>query len=152
MSQVAQSVQCLATGWTTRRSRFNPRQKRKDFSSSLCIHTGSGAHPASCTMGTRDPFPGVKRGQGTMLTTHPHLILRSRMSRSCTSSPPSTFVACSGTAFMKTLFWNSPRRIENNRKNVRISGLYNFLVLYILFCSLIHTLSLAAAISALIKM
>jgi hypothetical protein len=24
----------------------------KDFSSSLCVRTGSGAHPASCTMGT----------------------------------------------------------------------------------------------------
>jgi hypothetical protein len=25
----------------------------EDFSSSLCIQTGSGAHPASCTMDTR---------------------------------------------------------------------------------------------------
>jgi hypothetical protein len=24
----------------------------KDFSSNLCVQTGSGAHPASCTMGT----------------------------------------------------------------------------------------------------
>jgi hypothetical protein len=24
----------------------------EDFSSSLCVQTGSGAHPASCTMGT----------------------------------------------------------------------------------------------------
>jgi hypothetical protein len=24
----------------------------KDFSSSLCVQTGSGAHPASCTIGT----------------------------------------------------------------------------------------------------
>jgi hypothetical protein len=23
-----------------------------NFSSNLCVHTGSGAHPASCTMGT----------------------------------------------------------------------------------------------------
>jgi hypothetical protein len=30
---------------------FDPRQKRKDFSSSLFVQTGSGAHPASCTMG-----------------------------------------------------------------------------------------------------
>jgi hypothetical protein len=29
VSRVAQSVQCLATGWT----RFDPRQRRKDFSS-----------------------------------------------------------------------------------------------------------------------
>jgi hypothetical protein len=32
------------------------------------------------------------------MTTHPHLVLRFRMSRSYTFSPPSTFVACNGTA------------------------------------------------------
>jgi hypothetical protein len=32
----------------------------KDFSSSLGVQTGSGAHPASCTMGTGSPFPEVK--------------------------------------------------------------------------------------------
>jgi hypothetical protein len=32
--------------------------------------------------------PGVKRGRGMTLTTHPHLVPRSRMSRSYTSSPP----------------------------------------------------------------
>jgi len=26
--------------------------RTKDFSSNLCVQTGSGAHPASCTMGT----------------------------------------------------------------------------------------------------
>jgi hypothetical protein len=34
-----------------------------DFSSSLCVQTGSGAHPASCTMGTGVLSPGVKRGR-----------------------------------------------------------------------------------------
>jgi hypothetical protein len=32
------------------------------FFSSPCVQTGSGAHPASCTMGTGGPFSGVKRG------------------------------------------------------------------------------------------
>jgi hypothetical protein len=36
----------------------------KDFSSSLCVQTGSGAHPASSTMGIGDPFPGVKAWPG----------------------------------------------------------------------------------------
>jgi hypothetical protein len=36
----------------------------KDFSSILCVQTGSGAHPASCTMGTRGPFPGGKARPG----------------------------------------------------------------------------------------
>jgi hypothetical protein len=72
-------------GWTTGRSGFDPRQGQKIFSSSLCVQTGFGAHPASCTMGTGGPFPG---GKAVILTTHPHLVPRSRMSRSYTSSPP----------------------------------------------------------------
>jgi hypothetical protein len=32
----------------------------KDFSCSLSVQTGSGAHPASCPMGTGGPFPGGK--------------------------------------------------------------------------------------------
>jgi hypothetical protein len=43
----------------------------KDFSSILCVQTDSGAHPASCTMGTGGPFPGENRGRGVTLTTHP---------------------------------------------------------------------------------
>jgi hypothetical protein len=36
----------------------------KDFFSILCVQTGSGAHPASCTMGTGGPFPGDKARSG----------------------------------------------------------------------------------------
>jgi hypothetical protein len=36
----------------------------KDFSSNLCGQTGSGVHPASCTMGTGGPFPGGKARPG----------------------------------------------------------------------------------------
>jgi hypothetical protein len=32
----------------------------KDFSSNLCVQTGSETHPASCTMGTGGLFPGAK--------------------------------------------------------------------------------------------
>jgi hypothetical protein len=59
----------------------------KDFSSNLCVQTGSEVHPASCTMGTGDSSLGTKRGRGVTLTTHPHLGPRSRMSTSYTSSP-----------------------------------------------------------------
>jgi hypothetical protein len=41
------------------------------FSSSLCVQTGSGAHPAFCTMGTAVLSRGLKRGRGVTLTTHP---------------------------------------------------------------------------------
>jgi hypothetical protein len=60
----------------------------KDFSSSLCVQTDPEAHPASCTMGTGGPFPEAKGGRGMTLTTHPHLVPRSIMSRSYSSSPP----------------------------------------------------------------
>jgi hypothetical protein len=36
----------------------------KEFSSSLFVQTGSGAHPASCTVGTGAPFSGAKVWQG----------------------------------------------------------------------------------------
>jgi hypothetical protein len=36
----------------------------KDFSSNLCVQTGSGA----------GPFSGLKRGWGVTLTTHHHLV------------------------------------------------------------------------------
>jgi hypothetical protein len=41
------------------------------------VHTGPGAHPASCTMGTGS-FPGGKSGRGVTLTPHPLLVPRSK--------------------------------------------------------------------------
>jgi hypothetical protein len=38
--------------------------RTKDFSSILCVQTGSGANPPSCTMGTGGPFPGGKSAAG----------------------------------------------------------------------------------------
>jgi hypothetical protein len=69
----------------------------KDFFSSLCVQTGSRVHPASCQMGTRGSSPGLKSSRGVTLTTHPHLVSRSRMSRSYNFSPPSASMACSRT-------------------------------------------------------
>jgi hypothetical protein len=46
----------------------------KDFFSSLFVQTGSGAHPASCTMGSGGPFPGGK----------------ARLGRDADHSPPSS--------------------------------------------------------------
>jgi hypothetical protein len=41
--------------------------------------------------------PGVKRGWGVTLTTHPHLVPRLSMSRRYTSSSQCASMACSGT-------------------------------------------------------
>jgi hypothetical protein len=40
----------------------------------LGVQTGSGAHPASCTMGTGVLSPRPKRGRGVTLTTRPRLV------------------------------------------------------------------------------
>jgi hypothetical protein len=77
--------QCLTTDWTTG---VRSPTGAEDFSPSLCVQTGCWAHPASCPMGTGVLSPGLKRGRGVMLTTHPHLVPRLSMSRSYTSSPP----------------------------------------------------------------
>jgi hypothetical protein len=59
---VAQSVQYVTTDWTTG---VRSPTETEDFSSSLCVQTGSGVHPASCPMGTGDPFPGGKARPGS---------------------------------------------------------------------------------------
>jgi hypothetical protein len=47
---IAQSVQGLATGWTTEKSEFESRE-RYEFCLLHVVQTGSGAHPASYSMG-----------------------------------------------------------------------------------------------------
>jgi hypothetical protein len=50
-----------------------PGREKKDFSSSVCVQTGSAAHSASHAMGTGVLSPGVKHGWGLTLTTDPIL-------------------------------------------------------------------------------
>jgi hypothetical protein len=54
----------------------------------LCVQTGSGAHPASCPMGTAGPFRGGKARPGRDADHSPHLVPKSWMSRSYNSSTP----------------------------------------------------------------
>jgi hypothetical protein len=71
----------------------------KDFSSNLCVQTGSGAHPASCSMGTGGPFSGAKCGRGVTLTTNPILCRSQEWVGAIPPLPSSTTMACSGTVF-----------------------------------------------------
>jgi hypothetical protein len=48
----------------------------RDFSSNLCAQTGSGAHPASCTMGTGRSFSGGKAQPGREADHSPLLLQR----------------------------------------------------------------------------
>jgi hypothetical protein len=78
--------------------------EEKDFYSSLCVQTGSGGGP------TQPPVrwipwvldPGLKCSQGVMLTTHSHPVLRSRMSRSYTSSPHKRLCSVHWDSFSST--------------------------------------------------
>jgi hypothetical protein len=64
VSRVAQSVLVSGYGLDDLAIEVRSSAEAKDFSSSLCVQTGSGTHPASCTMGTGGTFPGAKARQG----------------------------------------------------------------------------------------
>jgi hypothetical protein len=55
------SVLCLTTD---RRTAVRSPAEANDFSSSICVQTVSGVHPASYTTGTGGPFPGGKARPG----------------------------------------------------------------------------------------
>jgi hypothetical protein len=93
VSCVAQLVQCLATGWTTGHGGSIPGRGDRIFPLASVSTPARGP--------TQPPVqwvPGVKSGRGVTLTIQPHLVPRSRISRSYISFPPKRFVACSGTA------------------------------------------------------
>jgi hypothetical protein len=79
VGRVAQSVQRLSYGvdGTGIESRWGGGAR---FSAP--VQTGPGAHPASCTMGTRS-LPGVKSGRDVTLTPHSLLVPRSRRRITC---------------------------------------------------------------------
>jgi hypothetical protein len=54
----------------------------KDFSSGFCVQIGSGAHPASCPMGSVGLLPGGKARPSRDADHSPQLVSRSKMSRS----------------------------------------------------------------------
>jgi hypothetical protein len=58
---VAQSVWWLTTDWTTG---VRSLTEAENFSFSLCVQTGSGAHPASCPVSAVGSFPGDKARPG----------------------------------------------------------------------------------------
>jgi hypothetical protein len=64
----------MGTSWT---DRFRFPTEVRDFSLLHCVQTGSGAHPATYPIGTRD----------LKLTTHLHIVLKSIMVELCLHSP-----------------------------------------------------------------
>jgi hypothetical protein len=74
----------LRSGWSGVRLPVGTRNFSPHYS---CFHTGSGAHPASYPVGTSGAFPGDKSGRSVKLTTHLHLVTRSRMRRTIPPLP-----------------------------------------------------------------
>jgi hypothetical protein len=64
MSRVSSVSIVSGYGLDNRANEVRSPAGAKDFSCSLCVQTGSGAHPASCPMGTGGPFPGAKARPG----------------------------------------------------------------------------------------
>jgi hypothetical protein len=87
-----------------------PGKDKGFFLYPLCL--GPTQPPVQCV--PRVLSPGVKRGQGVTLTTHPHIVPRSWMSRSYISSPPRASMACSGTAFYFVVHISPTRTMELN--------------------------------------
>jgi hypothetical protein len=82
----------LGYGLDDRGSRVRFPAGAGNFSLHHRVQNGSGAYPASYPMGTRGSFPG-ESGRGVKLTTHLHLLPRSKNERSYTSIPHCTFMA-----------------------------------------------------------
>jgi hypothetical protein len=70
-----------------------------DVFSSLCALTGSEDHPAPYSVGTGGPFPWVKARPGRDADHSPHLVPRSRISRSYTASPLGASMAVAGQLY-----------------------------------------------------
>jgi hypothetical protein len=99
----------------------------KDSCCSLCVQTSSEAHPASCPMGNGGPFPGGKARPGRDANHSPHLVLRSRMSRSCTSPPHCRLHGGSGSFTFTFAFLVS---------NSTINTLFHFMRVHLSYTSL----------------
>jgi hypothetical protein len=59
----------------------------EEFSSTPCTQTGSGAHPASCTMGTGGSFPGGEVRPGRDADHSPRSSAEVKKESGCTSYP-----------------------------------------------------------------
>jgi hypothetical protein len=84
-------------------------------------------------MGTGCPFSGVKRGWGVTLTTHPHLVPWSSVSRSYISSPPSTSMACNGTALLYFYIPEDSSELPTHRRENLISHNHTVIIQLLIF-------------------
>jgi hypothetical protein len=97
---LVQSVWRLATDW---RTGFSPRQRQRIFPLASVSRPALRPTQPPIQWVTRVLSSGVKRDREVTLTTHPQLVLRRRMSKSYTYSPPCRLHGSSGTSLLCTL-------------------------------------------------
>jgi hypothetical protein len=78
---------------------FDPRQRQRIFPVTSASRPGLGPTQPPIQWVPRALSPGVKRGRGVMLTTHPLLVPRSGKRGAIPPLHPSASMACSGTGF-----------------------------------------------------
>jgi hypothetical protein len=131
-----QSVQFMTTYWT---AGVRSPAEAKDFLFRLCVQSNFEAHLASYPVYTGGPFPAVKvkRGRGVRLTTHPHLVPRSTVSRRYTSSPPWCCITVEGR-----LYFYLPNILsQTGSHNILLSRIIVFTDLFLLLLNILLKLN-----------
>jgi hypothetical protein len=82
------TIQCIIKSWLVITGRGSSPGRGWEFFIHHHLQTGSGAHPDSYPMDTRGSFPGGKAAGVVKLTTHLHLLPRSKNELSYTTIPP----------------------------------------------------------------
>jgi hypothetical protein len=71
VTRTTKKVKQVKTVKTVKTVNYGKKKNPDGARFSAPLQTGSGAHPASCTMGTGS-FLGVEIGRGVTLTPHPY--------------------------------------------------------------------------------
>jgi hypothetical protein len=107
------SWQNLIAYWLqTGRPGFDPRQRQRHFSLASVFRPAVRSTQLPTQL-VQVLSPGVKRGRDVTLTTHSHLVPRSRKSRSYTSSPPWRLYGVKGQ-----LYFTVSNPVNFTRRNI----------------------------------
>jgi hypothetical protein len=102
-------------GWFHTSSTFDPQQRQRRFPpASVSRPALRPIHPPiQWVQGVLSP--GVKRTRGVKLTTRPHLVPRSRMSRSYTSSPLGSCMSIAGQLYVENNGLNTVEAVTGRK-------------------------------------